>query len=116
MGSILFLLHLKVFKQLNLPPQAQISLCDEKGDVDRASRPWEIIPAGHKIGDPKPLFEELVSVHLLCYMFMCHLHYFILTINFGGLSRRIGTVLVFLFGHTYIVNIKNDRKLKELQN
>ncbi|MBA0830704.1 hypothetical protein Goarm_015219, partial [Gossypium armourianum] len=49
----------EVFKQLNLPPQAQISLCDEKGDIDRASRPWEIIPAGHKIGDPKPLFEEL---------------------------------------------------------
>ena len=52
-------MHLKVFKQLNLPPQAQISLCDEKGDFDRARRPWEIIPAGHKIGDPKPLFEEL---------------------------------------------------------
>ncbi|XVF65270.1 hypothetical protein PTKIN_Ptkin09bG0234000 [Pterospermum kingtungense] len=49
----------EVFKQLNLPPQAQISLCDEKGDVDRARRPWEIIPAGHKIGEPKPLFEEL---------------------------------------------------------
>ncbi|XWS35163.1 hypothetical protein CRYUN_Cryun21dG0102200 [Craigia yunnanensis] len=49
----------EVFKQLNLPPQAQISLCDEKGDVDRARRLWEIIPAGHKIGDPKPLFEEL---------------------------------------------------------
>ena len=49
----------EVFKQLNLPPQAQISLCDEKGDVDRARRPWEIIPAAHKIGDPKPLFEEL---------------------------------------------------------
>ncbi|XP_022733672.1 methionine--tRNA ligase, cytoplasmic-like isoform X1 [Durio zibethinus] len=49
----------EVFKQLNLPPQAQISLCDEKGDVDRARRLWEIIPAGHKIGFPKPLFEEL---------------------------------------------------------
>ncbi|XP_039050848.1 methionine--tRNA ligase, cytoplasmic-like [Hibiscus syriacus] len=50
---------IEVFKQLNLPPQAQISLCDEKGDVERARRLWEIIPAGHKIGDPKPLFEEL---------------------------------------------------------
>ncbi|KAK8684907.1 hypothetical protein V6N13_040921 [Hibiscus sabdariffa] len=50
---------IEVFKQLNLPPQAQISLCDEKGDVDKARRPWQIIPAGHKIGDPKPLFEEL---------------------------------------------------------
>ncbi|XWS13387.1 hypothetical protein CRYUN_Cryun36dG0033400 [Craigia yunnanensis] len=49
----------EVFKQLNLPPQEQILLCDEKGDFDRARRPWEIIPAGHKIGDPKPMFEEL---------------------------------------------------------
>ncbi|KAK8518561.1 hypothetical protein V6N12_017707 [Hibiscus sabdariffa] len=50
---------IEVFKQLNLPPQAQISLCDEKGDVDRTRRLWELIPAGHKIGNPKPLFEEL---------------------------------------------------------
>ncbi|WRX19988.1 tRNA-binding domain - like 3 [Theobroma cacao] len=50
----------EVFKQLNLP-QEQISLSDEKGDVDNARRLWEIVPAGHKIGDPKPLFEELKS-------------------------------------------------------
>lgn len=49
----------EVFKQLNLLPQEQISLSDEKGDVDRARKLWEIIPAGHKIGIPKPLFEEL---------------------------------------------------------
>ena len=85
-------MHLKVFKQLNLPPQAQISLCDEKGDFDRARRPWEIIPAGHKIGDPKPLFEELVSLPLLCYMSICHLllHFFYLFsfFFFGGLGLK----------------------------
>lgn len=52
---------LKVFKQLNLPHQEQVSLSDEKGEVDRARRLWEIVPAGHKIGEPKPLFEELVD-------------------------------------------------------
>ncbi|KAL9411315.1 hypothetical protein AB3S75_045000 [Citrus x aurantiifolia] len=49
----------EVNKQLNLQPEKHISLCDEKGDVDRARRPWEIIPAGHKIGSPNPLFKEL---------------------------------------------------------
>jgi len=42
-----------------MPPE-QASLCDEKGDMDRAKRPWEILPAGHKIGTPEPLFKELV--------------------------------------------------------
>ncbi|KAL5542702.1 hypothetical protein UlMin_010412 [Ulmus minor] len=49
---------LEVFKQLNLPP-SQLSLSDEKGDIDRTRRPWEIIPSGHKIGKPEPLFKEL---------------------------------------------------------
>ncbi|XP_059434250.1 methionine--tRNA ligase, cytoplasmic isoform X1 [Corylus avellana] len=48
---------LEVLKQLNLPPEVPFSL--EKGDIDRASRPWEILPAGHKIGTPEPLFKEL---------------------------------------------------------
>jgi len=48
---------LEVLKQLNLPPETPFSL--EKGDIDRASRPWEILPAGHKIGTPEPLFKEL---------------------------------------------------------
>ncbi|XP_031379434.1 methionine--tRNA ligase, cytoplasmic [Punica granatum] len=48
----------EVFKQINLSPTG-ISLGDEAGDVDRAKRPWEIIPAGHKIGKPEPLFKEL---------------------------------------------------------
>ncbi|XP_058089777.1 probable methionine--tRNA ligase [Magnolia sinica] len=48
----------EVLKQLNLPPE-KLSLCDEKGDVDRARRPWDIVPTGHKIGTPEPLFKEL---------------------------------------------------------
>ncbi|PQM40055.1 putative methionine--tRNA ligase [Prunus yedoensis var. nudiflora] len=50
---------LEVFKQLNLLPETHISLCDDKGDIDRARRPWEIVPIGHKIGKPEPLFKEL---------------------------------------------------------
>ncbi|XP_027116835.1 probable methionine--tRNA ligase isoform X1 [Coffea arabica] len=49
---------IEVLKQLNLPLE-QISLCDEKGDIERAKRPWEILSAGHRIGTPKPLFKEL---------------------------------------------------------
>uniref|UniRef100_A0A2N9FY19 methionine--tRNA ligase n=1 Tax=Fagus sylvatica TaxID=28930 RepID=A0A2N9FY19_FAGSY len=48
---------LEVLKQLNFPPETPISL--GKGDIDRVSRPWEILPAGHKIGTPEPLFKEL---------------------------------------------------------
>ncbi|KAL1548421.1 methionine--tRNA ligase [Salvia divinorum] len=50
---------LEVLKQLNLPLEAQISFSDEKGDVERAKKPWEIIPAHHRIGTPAPLFKEL---------------------------------------------------------
>ncbi|KAF3456613.1 hypothetical protein FNV43_RR01267 [Rhamnella rubrinervis] len=50
-------ISLEVFKQLNLPPETQLSLSDE--DIKRARRPWEIIPPGHKIGKPEPLFKEL---------------------------------------------------------
>lgn len=49
---------LQVLKQLSLP--LQITLSDEKGDVEKAKRPWEIVPAGHIIGTPVPLFKELV--------------------------------------------------------
>ena len=54
-------LALKVFKQLNLPAVTHVSLCQDKGDIDRVKRPWDIISAGHKIGTPEPLFRELVS-------------------------------------------------------
>ena len=52
---------MKVFKQLNLPAVTHVSLCQDKGDIDRVKRPWDIISAGHKIGTPEPLFRELVS-------------------------------------------------------
>lgn len=61
------LVVLKVLKQLNFPPETPFSL--EKGDIDRASRPWDILPAGHKIGTPEPLFKELVCA--------CCLYFFI---------------------------------------
>ncbi|XP_023747762.1 methionine--tRNA ligase, cytoplasmic [Lactuca sativa] len=48
---------IQVLKQLSLPHQ--LSLCDEKGDVEKAKRPWEMIPSGHRIGTPVPLFREL---------------------------------------------------------
>ncbi|KAM7253048.1 hypothetical protein ACFE04_008889 [Oxalis oulophora] len=49
---------IEVFKQLNLP-QSKLSFSDENGDIDRARRPWEILPPAHKIGTPEPLFKEL---------------------------------------------------------
>ncbi|KAI3916566.1 hypothetical protein MKW98_026308 [Papaver atlanticum] len=49
----------EVVKQLNLPSMLPLSLSDENGDINRARRPWEIIPSGHKIGIPEPLFKEL---------------------------------------------------------
>ncbi|RZC83481.1 hypothetical protein C5167_046271 [Papaver somniferum] len=49
----------EVVKQLNLPSELPLSLRDENGDINRARRPWEIIPSGHKIGIPEPLFKEL---------------------------------------------------------
>ncbi|KAG6741540.1 hypothetical protein POTOM_054802 [Populus tomentosa] len=54
----------EVFKQLNLPLE-QASLCDEKGDIDRAKRPWDILPAGHKIGTPEPLGLHVVACALM---------------------------------------------------
>ncbi|XP_052202039.1 probable methionine--tRNA ligase isoform X1 [Diospyros lotus] len=50
---------LEVLKQLNLPPDIHDSLSDGKGDIEKAKRPWEFVPAGHKIGTPEPLFKEL---------------------------------------------------------
>ncbi|KAK1284577.1 putative methionine--tRNA ligase [Acorus calamus] len=52
-------LSVEVLKQLNVPPEMQLSLCHEKGDIDRAGKPWDILPAGHKIGKPEPLFKQL---------------------------------------------------------
>ena len=60
------LYDMKVLKQLNLPPEKRLSLCNENGDLERARKPWELMPAGHKIGTPEPLFNELVNM-LFCY-------------------------------------------------
>lgn len=73
----------KVFKQLNLPPE-KASLCDEKGDIDRAKKPWEYLSTNHKIGTPEPLFKELVcpcvayplSMHVLIGGRYPHVHAF----------------------------------------
>ena len=43
-----------------MPSETTFSLCDEKGDIERAKRPWEFVPPGHRIGTPEPLFKELV--------------------------------------------------------
>ncbi|EXB99119.1 putative methionine--tRNA ligase [Morus notabilis] len=51
---------LKVLKQLAIPHEKRLSLNDENGDnLERARKPWELIPVGHKIGTPEPLFKEL---------------------------------------------------------
>ncbi|KAJ4846697.1 hypothetical protein Tsubulata_027182 [Turnera subulata] len=55
--------YLTVLKQLNLSID-QISL-SESGNIDKAKRPWEIIPAGHRIGTPEPLFRKLKEVKSL---------------------------------------------------
>ncbi|KAG7026096.1 putative methionine--tRNA ligase [Cucurbita argyrosperma subsp. argyrosperma] len=49
----------EVFKQLNISVERHMSLCEEKGDIERAKQPWKILPSGHKIGTPEPLFKEL---------------------------------------------------------
>eukprot|EP00252_Welwitschia_mirabilis_P007445 TRINITY_DN1880_c0_g1_i1.p1 TRINITY_DN1880_c0_g1~~TRINITY_DN1880_c0_g1_i1.p1 ORF type:complete len:813 (-),score=184.82 TRINITY_DN1880_c0_g1_i1:280-2718(-) len=48
----------KVLEQLNLPFDT-LSLSDEKGDFERVKNLWDIVPAGHRIGKPEPLFSEM---------------------------------------------------------
>ncbi|KAK4372805.1 hypothetical protein RND71_008189 [Anisodus tanguticus] len=57
----------EVLKQLNLPPETQLSLSDEGGEVENSKRPWDILPAGHKIGTPAPLFKELKDEEVAFY-------------------------------------------------
>lgn len=52
---------MEVLKQLNLPPEKIFSLSDDNGDLGKASRPWELLPPGHVIGTPAPLFKELTN-------------------------------------------------------
>ena len=49
---------LQVLSQLNLPASS-LSLSDVSDDVARASRPWELVPAGHRIGAVEPIFKEM---------------------------------------------------------
>lgn len=53
-------MELKVLCQLNLPIEKQLSLRDENEDLESARKLWELIPAGHRIGTPEPIFKELV--------------------------------------------------------
>ncbi|WJX79212.1 methionine--tRNA ligase [Trifolium repens] len=57
-----------VFKQLNLSAETHLSLSDDKGDLDRVKRPWDILSAGHKIGTPKALLRELKDEEMEFYM------------------------------------------------
>ncbi|XP_074366827.1 putative methionine--tRNA ligase isoform X2 [Apium graveolens] len=52
---------MEVLKQLNLPPENIFSLSDDNGDLGKANRPWELLPPGHVIGTPAPLFKELTN-------------------------------------------------------
>ncbi|XP_072954833.1 probable methionine--tRNA ligase isoform X1 [Typha angustifolia] len=48
----------EVMRQINVSPE-NLSFCDENGEISKAKRPWDFLPAGHKIGKPEPLFKEL---------------------------------------------------------
>ncbi|KAG5607589.1 hypothetical protein H5410_029081 [Solanum commersonii] len=60
-------------RELNMLPETQFSLSDEGGDIENGKRPWDILPAGHKIGTPAPLFKELVMHFSL---FLLHVYSF----------------------------------------
>ncbi|ONL95093.1 Methionine--tRNA ligase cytoplasmic [Zea mays] len=49
----------EVLRQLNLSPEENLSLSEEKGEIAKAKSPWDFVPAGHRIGKPAPLFKEL---------------------------------------------------------
>ncbi|KAL5653264.1 hypothetical protein ACJX0J_038722, partial [Zea mays] len=49
----------EVLRQLNLSPEENLSLSEEKGEIAKAKTPWNFVPAGHRIGKPAPLFKEL---------------------------------------------------------
>ena len=58
-------LHSQVLLQLNLPIST-MSLVDEDGDLERASKPWTLVQSGHTIGNPEPIFSEMVFVVYSC--------------------------------------------------
>ncbi|PKA57861.1 putative methionine--tRNA ligase [Apostasia shenzhenica] len=49
----------EVLRQLNLPLETHLSLCDENGDIHKMKPLWDFLHSGHKIGKPEPLFREL---------------------------------------------------------
>ncbi len=57
------LLHMQVLGQLNLPIST-MKLVEDDGDLERASKPWTLVQSGHTIGNPEPIFAEMVIVPL----------------------------------------------------
>jgi len=62
----------KVLRQLNLSPEETLSFSEEKGESAKAKTPWDLVPTGHKIGRPVPLFEELVRLSFRIFLFVGH--------------------------------------------
>ena len=61
------MLHSQILAQLNLPIST-MSLVEEDGDLERASKPWNLVQSGHTIGNPEPIFAEMVLVTLPPYL------------------------------------------------
>jgi methionyl-tRNA synthetase len=62
----------EVLRQLNLSLEENLSFSDEKGEIVKAKTPWDFLPAGHKIGRPTPLFEELVRLAFRIFLSVGH--------------------------------------------
>ncbi|KAF0894448.1 hypothetical protein E2562_039089 [Oryza meyeriana var. granulata] len=69
----------EVLQQLNLCPQEHLSFCDEKRESEKAKRPWDLIPSGHRIGKPAPLFKGLVC--LCAYLDDLHMFHYLLLLD-----------------------------------
>ncbi|CAH9143742.1 unnamed protein product [Cuscuta epithymum] len=52
---------IEVLRQLNMEAH-EFTLHDK--DIERAQKPWEIVPAGHKIGKPSVLFKKMDNISL----------------------------------------------------
>lgn len=56
----------KILKQLDLP-LSTMSLVEEGGDLERASKPWTLVQSGHAIGNPEPIFAEMKDEEMESY-------------------------------------------------
>ncbi|KAG0629078.1 hypothetical protein M758_1G075200 [Ceratodon purpureus] len=56
----------KILAQLNLPIST-MSLVEEDGDLERASKPWNLVQSGHTIGNPEPIFAEMKDEEMESY-------------------------------------------------